>query len=264
VAVIRLLVIALLSLPSLSSQASHHNVVSAGAPAHNTPIDEKGFEPEGVLRVFVKVNKFNHLVEIRVRKESERLYKSLRLGSYYRLFKSPSLGLKVGAFYMTQAGVWHDEDWIEKTSGVWIWEDTDSRWEHLIMLDVTPRVLILKPLVGELKIRYLHNFHESHDTLKVRPGLSYTFFVADEPFITAFVQYEIYIPINYNKPWGIYETWLYLGALYHISPMFQVGVHGALRKTTWIENETFKEEAEKTYEATDKGTVLGLDFFIRF
>lgn len=61
-------------------------------------------------------------------------YRSLTAGSYYRLSKH----IKVGAFYRLQMGALHDDDWVFIDPG-WNWDDTRGRFEHLFILDFSPR-----------------------------------------------------------------------------------------------------------------------------
>jgi len=189
----------------------------------------------------------------------EGRYKSFTLGPYFKFFKH----LKFGVFYRGQLGSLHDDDWWWPLDGAWEWRDTKQRYEHIGILDVTPRFRLPfipgKTWTIELKTRYEFNFNNLHQSLKVRPGLGYSLVIGGKPIVSFTLQYEMYIALNYGVfpliPKGasagnvfhgqkedelkfrFYETWLYLGTLFHISPVFKIGLFGSLKKNIWNRSE---------------------------
>jgi hypothetical protein len=256
--------------------ASHHGEGGSGSSGTsgasgsssygNTPVAEKGLEPEGTVRVFLKQDHFDHLLEMRVRNQSGgRFFQSARLGTVTSVYQpNDSFLLKMGAYYQLQMGVWHDEDWDKGTDGIWRWWNTNKRLEHLALVDFRPRVKLGETWVAESRVRLQYNITSTHRTIKIRPGVTHFWTKNDKPFINFFGQVELYLPLNYNKPYSLYEIWGYLGALYHMKKWFGFGTHVAYRKTVWRRDEEFKQShSDKTFTASDTGYVLGLDFIVK-
>ena len=186
------------------------------------------FNPELDARLFLKHEPWLLYAEIYDSWQTDsRNQRSVTLGTYYRLLDN----LKVGAFYLGQQGVRHDEDWQQGSDGVWHWADTRSRLENVLVLDASPRAeLEFLPgthWVGELKARYFYNFTESdsRQALVLRPGLTYFWLRDGQPFLNFFLQYEMWFPLGFGSK-TIYETWAYLGA-----PLssYKCGAAGGLR-----------------------------------
>lgn len=217
-----------------------------------------GVEPEATLRLFVKHEPWLLYAEAYGSWQTDnRAYRSILVGSYYRLFDN----LKVGAFYMGQQGARHDDDWIKGSDGVWQWANTNSRYESVIVLDASPRASLSflpgKNWVGELKTRYLFDFYDSLQTLVVRPGLTYFWLKGEQPFMSFFLQDEMWFPLNFGSK-TIYENWSYLGALYHLSGQVQLGGYGAIKQQFWSSTPAYTSLTGKTWVVEGDSTVIGL------
>ncbi|MDA3939190.1 MAG: hypothetical protein PF693_07765 [Spirochaetia bacterium] len=101
------------------------------AAAEHIP-DTSAFKTEyqGRVTVIADINNWNPYLEVlgNLNGDSfELAYKHLQTGAYFRINKN----LKIGAFYLLQQGVRHDDDWISLNPG-WEWEDSTNRLEHNI------------------------------------------------------------------------------------------------------------------------------------
>lgn len=225
------------------------------------PSNSSGFEPEISLRLFYQKKRLNALFENEMRLQTlGRRYHSHRLGAYYRLLEN----LKFGFFGQVDYGVLHDDDWLTPD-----WRETNGRAEWSLITDLTPRWKIQEHSVLELKTRFVHNTFNDQNTLRLRPGYSHYFFETrehrDHLLWTLFAQMEFYLPLNYSREWGLYEFWLYLGALRHLDERMQVGVHAAFRQSRWYESQSFQQLfVGETYSKRDTGFILGLDFIYRW
>ncbi len=249
----------LLALLTFCSIAWGHDHV----PGDETHIPEY----ETNARVFVKKDKVTGMAEARGRwqdaKQSFR-YRALTLGPYVRLFKN----LRVGGFYRAQAGARHDADWISE-NGKWKWRNTNNRTEHLAIGDVTPRVMLDflpgKRWVFELKNRYEYNFFNDLQTFSTRPGLTYFWFRGGEPFVNFFLQYEVWLPLNWSDH-TVWETWVYGGFLFHVNDWLKMGLFGAWRETQWSATPSFKQKFAAGYEGTgaENSLFIGFNLLFRF
>ncbi len=194
--------------------------------------------------------------------EGDLQYKALMLGGYYRLHKN----VKAGVFYTLQAGARHDDDWIG-TPVHWWWDSTTDRLEHLISLDLSPRFLV-PALPGEnwvfmLKNRWTWNSYNNHQTLLVRPGLTYTYMTDREPVWSSGVQYGLYFPLNFSDVL-LYEQNPYINFIYHVSPAVKVELFAEYTMKTWSTSEDVKDAGDPDYTVTDKVFVLGTGVLLRF
>jgi hypothetical protein len=227
------------------------------ARADNVPQDvPRAVDPEITVRAFARAGKISILGELAGGWQSDsRSSRSLLAGAYAQ----PWPNLKLGAFYGLQYGQRHDEDWVK--TDVWHWQDVSGRGEHLLVLDASPRAeLSFLPgenWVGELKTRFAFNFTQGQQTLRLRPGLTYFWLRDGQAFLNFFAQYEIYLPVNYGTR-TIYETWAYLGALYHLSSRVQVGGYGALKTQVWGNTPAFTATTGRTFLVEADSTVVGL------
>jgi hypothetical protein len=232
-------------------------VVSPSTWADNVPADvPRGFAPELDLRAFVRQGVWTaHLGVKGAWTTDARAERRLLVGAYAQ----PWRNLRLGAFYQLQYGVRHDEDWVK--TDVWHWQDTGDRAEHLLVLDASPRVeLAFLPgenWMGELKIRWAYSSFNHQQTLRLRPGLTYFWLREGQAFLSFFAQYEGYFPLNYGEK-TLYETWAYLGAIYHVSPIVQLGGYGALRTEFWTSPAAFTATTGRTWRVEADSTVLGL------
>lgn len=239
------------------------NIVKASnVPETGTHVQEAEYN----FRIFMKKDNINFMGETLGRFEGsdkEFRKRSLTLGPYLRLHSN----LKIGGFYRLQQGVWHDDDWIFEDDD-WKWRDTTSRSEHLFLFDMTPRVALSflpgRNWVAEMKNRYIYNTFNDHQTITVRPGITYFWLDNFQPFINFYLQYEIYFPLNYGTTL-IYERWIYLGALYHVNSMIKLGIYGAERQVIWGSSKDFKERfPDKDYEMTYKTYMIGVSAILTF
>ncbi len=233
--------------------------------ADQVPVmSQRNIEPATELRVFAKRGDTTYVAELKVQQESELISKSFRLGGSRRIFSH----LKIGAYYLLQNGVLHNEDWVQNPDQNWGWRDTSSRVEHALMVEVTPQTVLPSDenWIAECKTRIVFNAFNQQWTLKVRPGVSYLWTKQDRPFLSFFSQLEFYLPLNYGKS-IIYETWLYFGALYYYSTTFQLGGYGAWKTVKWESPKIFDVITSQSFEVHDNSPVLGFvaiwnfDFF---
>jgi hypothetical protein len=219
-------------------------LIAAGAlyADHLPMIPTDGFEIHTHARLFYYHDDLSGMAEYVGRFEEPDLefrYQSLTLGGYYRAHEN----VKVGAFYKVQLGARHDDDWVDTDPG-WEWVDTSSRFEHLALLDVTPRFLLdFLPggnWVVSLKNRYEYNFSDSRQSLLVRPGLTWFWLVDREPVLNVSAQYATYLSLNFgDKIW--YRHGPYLNLLYHLTRFLQVDLSVARQTTYWSESVDFRE-----------------------
>ncbi len=164
-------------------------------------------------------------------------FESLTLGGYYRVLKN----LKVGAFYRLQAGAHHDNDWTHQTVAappgwIWGWNDTNTRLEHLLMLDASPRFL-LDFLPGRnwvlmLKGRYIYNTFQNQMSILAEPALTW-FWIQDRvPILNVSLSYEMYFPLNFGDT-TIYQSYPYLTVLWHATPDLGIELSGAYKTIAW-------------------------------
>ncbi|MGD0726569.1 MAG: hypothetical protein ABSB63_13505 [Spirochaetia bacterium] len=216
-------------------------LVSAGAFAQAyVPVAPKGLvEFQGRTQVIANVGAWDLLLEGLGRTEyvdpTLQSFESLTLGGYYRLLKN----FKIGAFYRLQAGAHHDDDWTHQvvTSGsAWDWNDTNTRLEHLLMLDASPRFL-LDFLPGRnwvlmLKGRYIYNSFQNEMSILAQPTLTW-FWVKDRvPILNVSLSYDAYFPLNFGATL-IYESYPYLTVLWHATPDLGIELSGAYKTIAW-------------------------------
>ena len=216
-------------------------VASTGWAEHFPEIPTGFVEVQGHGRLFVYHGDLSAMVEYVGRLEEPDLsyrYQSLTAGGYYRAHRN----LKVGAFYKLQIGARHDDDWIVAPYPDWVWRDTTGRVEHVAMIDATPRFLLDflpgRDWVGSVKARYAYNFFNGHQTLLIRPGLTYFWLRDREPFLNVSVQYPGYVALNFGDRL-LYNHGPYLKVLYHVSPLLQVDVGVSRQNIYWTESAQF-------------------------
>jgi hypothetical protein len=152
----------------------------------------------------------------------------------------------VGAFYQSQWGARHTDDWVS-FDGNWGWLPSNGRREDVGLVDITVRQTLggeESPWLVELKTRLVRNFYNGHTSFLWRPGLFYYWRRAGRPFITLFTQVESYAALNF-LPGGIYETWIYAGALWSATRWLQIGARGEFHSLTW--------GASSAYQAATSG-----------
>jgi len=245
-------------------------LILIGGPAfgsHHTDLPMPGFlfEYEGRLAAIAGIGDLTLLTEVKGRINGDDLelgYRSLQTGLYYRVLRN----LKIGMFYSLQAGVRHDDDWIEGDSG-WMWIDSTGRWEHSFLFDVTPRVLLPflpgRNWVLAVKTRYAYNTYNGQQTLFMRPGLTYHLISRREPLLSISVQYGMYMPLNFGET-PFYEHEPYLNILYHLNRTVKIEASAAYRSVTWSTSADAAADGEH-YQITaaslktSLGVILKLD-----
>ena len=161
-----------------------------------------------------------------------------------------------------QFGLRHDDDW-QKLNGVWSWVDSRSRSESILILDGTPRYMILDQLAGELKIRWLDNLSNSEQTLQLRPGLTYFLLNKGQAFWNFFAQIEFDLPLNYGvKP--VNERWTYLGALYHLTTSWSLGGFFAEHWQTWSSSSDYLAKGGSPYVISSQATSFSAMMIFEF
>ena len=209
-------------------------------------------------RLFLKYEKWTPMLELEGQWQydpNQFYYRHLTVGTYYRITKN----VKVGGFYRLQMGARHDDDWIDLNPG-WDWVDTRDRAEHVFILDVTPRFLM--PFIpGEnwlfmFKTRYLYNTYNNHQTLKLRPGITYFLMPARDPMLNFTLNWELYLALNYSSS-VLYSQWPYLEVLYHLSPVVKLSGNVGYRVITWSTSQDVVDNGESPYEVKYKAITIG-------
>ncbi|WP_455382627.1 hypothetical protein [Salinispira pacifica] len=214
-------------------------ILGSGAPllfANHIPVLPQGvIELSSFGRLFMPVAGFDPYVEVLGRFEDTSFqfrYRSVTLGSYYR----PLRNLKVGLFYRVQAGARHNDDWIAvPTAFGWEWQDTRTRYESVLMADVSPRFIvdfIDRNLVFMLKNRLEYNLYNNEVSALVRPGLTYFLMKDREPLAEISLQYALYFALNFGET-ALYSHAPYLQFLYHLTPRFQLAAGVSYQTIAW-------------------------------
>lgn len=183
-------------------------------------------------------------------------YRSVTAGAYRRVHRN----VKVGAFYRLQAGVRHDDDWLDLGGGFWEWDDTGDRYEHLLMADVTPRLLLGRSGVAAAKLRYEYNLSNGLQVLLLRPGYTWFHVVDRQPRWNLGVNYALYFSLNFGDSL-LYEHGPYLSWLYHLSDLLKLEVRGDYHTTIWSPGED-SIAAGDSYLVKDRRILLGLGFLL--
>ena len=232
---------------------------TAALQADHIPVPPKGvLEFQGRTAALFKIGAVQPFVELRGKIEDaahELRYHGLTLGSYFRILDN----LKLGAFYRLQAGERHDDDWIFTDPG-WKWSDTRSRYEHLLMLDASPRFLLDflpgKNWVFMLKTRYMFNITNSQHSILLRPGLTYFLLLDREPVFNFAFNYYMYFSLNFGNT-AVYKHWPQLNVLYHVSPLLKLELSGAYKTVFWSTSKDVEEIEGDDYTEAFRSFVLG-------
>jgi hypothetical protein len=176
-----------------------------------------------------------------------RSFESVTVGGYYRLIPN----LKIGALARLQAGARHDDDVIGNTvTNQWDWNDTSTRLEGVLMLDVSPRFK-LDFLPGSnwvlmLKSRYMYNTANSQMSIMARPELTWFWIQDRDPFLNIALSYEMYFPLNFGST-PLYQSYPYLSVLWHATPELGIEAAGAYKTTIWSTSASWKALAWDSY-----------------
>jgi hypothetical protein len=225
---------------------------SALAGAQHVPTYAQGeVELQSRAQLVAKVGAWDVLAELMGKLHDTvtplRSYESVTVGGYYRLIPN----LKVGALARVQAGGRHDDDVIANlTTNQWDWNDTSSRLEGVLMLDVSPRFK-LDFLPGAnwvlmLKSRYLYNTWNGQMSIMARPELTWFWIQDRDPFVNVSLSYELYFPLNFGGT-PIYQSYPYLTVLWHATPEIGIELAGAYKTTVWSTSASWKTAAWDSY-----------------
>lgn len=231
----------------------------SSARASHLPGDLKtSVTPAADLRGFWRTSAFTHLFELQARQDSDgRDFRAARIGTIFRAHEN----LKLGASIARRYGLRHDEDWVRDDQGNWHWQPTNGRAEDFFIADVTPQArlgfLSERNWAAELRVRHLWNTFNGDRTLKIRPGISYLWDPA-----TVQLQYEVYFPLNYGVR-TVYETWLYLGAIFPLSRDFQLGGFAARRTETWGGSDLLFRQTGNAFEIRALSYIFGITAIFR-
>jgi hypothetical protein len=221
-----------------------------------SPLSE-GPNPRGIFNFFYSQKKINYLAEFEFREEEDnRNYKAFRIGGKYRFHRN----FKAGLYAKRAYGLRHDDDWV-KPNNDWIWNDSESRGENLIILELTSRALLNfipgGTWLGEFRIQNETNFFNDQNSFKLRSGITYIWTRNAKTFISLYTQYEVYLPTNFSNE-SIYEKWLYLGGLYHFNKNWKFGLFYSKKSVTWTTSQTSKDLGNEDYSIEDKVNYLGI------
>jgi len=227
---------------------------------HHTPEDE-GIGPDYQARIalLTDLGDWNTHFDIEGRMEDagrEFRYRSMTAGAFWRAHRN----LKVGALYRLQAGARHDDDWLALDGNDWAWKDSRERYEHLFMLDATPRFLLGRSGVAAAKLRYEYNMTNNQQIILLRPGYTWFHMVDREPRWNLSLNYALYFSLNFGDS-VLYESGPYLSWLYHLSDLIKVEVRGDYITRTWSSSED-SIAAGDTYLMEDRRIVLGVGILL--
>ena len=213
-------------------------------------------ELENALRVFADIDDWDPMIDVTWRFQDDDFslrYRAVTLGTYYRVHDN----VKVGAFYRLQGGVWHDDDWVEiGNTDEWEWEDTNDRYESVLIGDVSPRFQ-LEMIPGEdwvlmVKNRFIANLSNGDQTYLIRPGLTYFWIEDRDPVLNLTLAYGLYFSLNYGET-ATYKRALYLSGLYHIDQTWKAELGIARESITWSTSEEVAE-ASSSWDYTKNYT----------
>jgi len=229
---------------------------------HVPETSDLGIDFQGRFTVIADINNWNPYLEILGRIDNNAIqidYRHILAGSYYRFHRN----IKIGAFYLLQAGTRHDNDWISLNPG-WEWADTVNRLENNIILDITPRCFVPYILnnnaVASLKIRYQYNFFNNHQTLLFKPGVNYFYMIDRKPVWSTSLSYSFYFPLNFSESL-LYEHGPYVNFLYHINKLVKFEARANLHFRTWTTGEDSLALGD-SYNVIENGLTIGLGIIL--
>jgi hypothetical protein len=113
------------------------------------------------------------------------------------------------------------------------------------------------------KTRYLYNTYNNHQTLKLRPGITYFLMPARDPLFNFTFNWDFYLALNYSSS-ALYSQWPYLEVMYHISPVVKVSGQMGYRITTWSTSQDVIDNNEPSYEITYRAFTIGAAVNLNF
>lgn len=238
---------------------------AAAQPAATVP-HGRPVEFESSLRAIGKKARWEPMAELvgRLQFEGRKPSRSLMLGSY----RKNAAWLKTGAFVRFQAGMRHDDDWVNPRKGVWEWRDTEDRNETVLVLDASPRAKLPwlpgGSWLGLLKTRFEHNTFNGQNMVKLQPELSWFWMQGLNPKANFALRYEADLAAGHGRR-ALREQWVYASALRHFPNGLVVGPTAALREGVFEESGAFKAASGgRSYSATWRSYVLGFTAVWRF
>ncbi len=187
-----------------------------------------------------------------------RSFESVTVGGYYRVIPN----LKIGALARLQAGARHDEDLLaDLGTNNLAWNDTSTRLEGVLMLDVSPRFK-LDFLPGAnwllmLKGRYLYNTWNGQMSIMARPELTWFWIQDRDPFLNISLSYEMYFPLNFGSA-PIYQSYPYVTVLWHTTPEIGIELAGAYKSTVWSTSTSWLAAGWGTYSTQENSWAFSL------
>lgn len=226
---------------------------------NNTPSPTNTSNQEFNLRGFYKFFNLNTMAEYKFRANEKRSNQNfLTLGARYRLLNN----LNIGLFYQLEKGARHVDDWILQNN-VWQWRETEDRAEDNIIVELAPKFLFEflpgERWVFELRTRGKLNLFNEQETIKIRPGLTYYWFQEGQPFMSFYLQHEIYFAMNYGQD-TIYQRWTYLGMLYHYSKKLKFSPFINFGFERWSNTDSFTKQTGSVYSVRENFNNIGLNF----
>jgi hypothetical protein len=241
-------------LTAVSAWADHH------VPESESPVSgELGPDFMGRFAIIADVGDWNPLLELDGRIEGsdrELRYRALTAGTYYR----PHRNLKIGSFYRVQAGARHDDDWEREGTDDWRWKESEDRYEHLLLLDATPRFLLGRSGVASAKLRYEYNLSIAQQVLLLGPGYTWFYMRDREPRWNLSLHYSLYFSLNFGDV-PIYRHGPYASMLIHLSELLKMELRGEYQTRIWSTSED-SEEVGDSYVRYDRRVLLGLGFVL--
>lgn len=222
--------------------------------ASNTPNSESSSGGALHIRHFHKFSsKLKSISELSLSREHEHTSsKTASFGLRYRIHTN----IKLSTYYKFAQGLRHQDDWI-KEQGSWLWRDSSSRSENIFGLSASIKE-ILNSNIFELRSTLERNFYNDHNLLKLRPGVTHLFMKDGSPFLNAFLQYEMYLPLNFHEE-TIYKHGVYTGLLYHYNSTVKPGIFFKIIKSKWTNSSEAIKRNVPTYSLEDTSKVFGLN-----
>ncbi|MCO4793823.1 MAG: hypothetical protein KC493_08930 [Bacteriovoracaceae bacterium] len=227
--------------------------------AGNTPESSEGEEFENQVIVRKRISRkqtFLLTLENKNRLKKRRT-QSFNLDYQYKLNKYFSTFLT----YKRKYGERFDEDWINPSTGVWTWNETNTRGVNHGELGLISRMKLSflpgKSWIGQLNVRLSHNFFNSQKSLILAPELKYFHFKNGKPFMTWFLKHEMSKAMNFAND-EFFRSYTYIGSLYHANKNVAIGPFIGVTSYKWFSTSWFENKVSKSYETENTSTLVGV------
>jgi hypothetical protein len=248
-----------LALPAAPAAAQHLPGTVAGSP-----IPQGQVELQSRAQLVANVGSWDVLAELLGSLHDTNTplssFESVTVGGYYRVIPN----LKVGALARLQAGARHDNDVLAVnpvTTTDWAWNDTSTRLEGVLMLDVSPRFQLSFLPTGNwvlmLKSRYEYNTWNGQMSIMARPELTWFWIRDREPVLNVAASYVLYFPLNFGSTL-LYQNYPYLSVLWHATPEVGIELSGAYKLTTWTQSDSWVTAGWGNYSIGVQSWVVSL------